>query len=133
MRSGLKLSIFSLCLLSSCVMYKEPPPARSIEYGTYSCDGSEQFVAQFEDNGERVAYMRDNRTRMLMRNADGTFTDGTFSLSGSEKTPITVYQNGVPILRNCVTLTTQPQYYQKKSLFRYFDPHRDFERQKGLP
>lgn len=133
MKSGLKLSIFSLCLLSSCVMYKEPPPARSIEYGTFSCDGSEQFVAQFEDNGERVAYMQDNRTRMLIRNADGIFTDGTYSMSGSEKTPITVYQNGVAILRNCAPVTTQPQYYQKKSRFRYFDPHRDFERQKGLP
>ena len=113
-------------------MYKEPPPARSIEYGTYSCDGSEQFVAQFEDNGDRVAYLRDDRTRVLYRNTDGVYTNGTYSLSGSEKTPITVYENGVAILRNCVPLTTQPQYYQKKSLFRRFDPHRDFERQKGL-
>lgn len=89
-------------------------------------------MAQFQADGNKVAFMQGSRTRMLERKEDGTYTDGTYSLSGSEKTPITVYQNGTEILRNCVPLTTQPQYYQKHEKFRMLDPSRDFERQKGL-
>ena len=113
--------------LTSCVMYKEPPPARSVEYGSFSCDGSVQFVAQFQPEGTSVAFMQDGRTRVLERNASGVYSDGTYSLTGDEKTPITVSMNGVPILRNCVPVTTQEQYYRKDEKFRMFDYKRDLE------
>lgn len=122
---GTLLTLTSCTLLSSCVMYKEPPPARSIEYGTYSCDASMQFVAQFQDEGNKVAFMQDNRTRILERDANGVYRDGTISLTGSEKTPITVSEDGVEVLRNCRPVTTQEQYYRKKEQFRWFDIHRD--------
>lgn len=114
-------------LLSSCVIYKEPPPARSVEYGSYSCDGSRQFVAQFQEEGTKVAFMQEGRTRLLERDASGVYKDGTYSLTGDEKNPITVYMNGVPVLENCVPVTTQKQYYRKDEKFRGFDYKRDLE------
>lgn len=122
-----RLSIAAALLLSSCVMYQEPPPALSVEYGTYSCNGSEQFVAQFQEEGTKVAFMQDRRTRILERDASGIYRDGTYSLTGSEKTPITVYVNEIPVLENCVPVTTQKQYYRKDNKYRAFDIYRDVE------
>ena len=121
------LTLTSCTLLSSCVMYKEPPPARSVEYGTFSCDGSFQFVAQFEQEGTRVAFTKDGRTRMLERDVSGVYKDGTYALTGDGKTPITIYEDGIPILRNCVPVTEQEQYYRKDERFRLFDYKRDLE------
>lgn len=115
-------------MATSCVMYKEPPPPRSIEYGTFSCDGSYQFVAQFEEEANRVAVTFDRgRTRMLYKNPSGLYVDGTYALQGSETTPITIYEDGIPIMRNCVPVTTQKQYYRKEEKFRVFDVNRDLE------
>jgi len=130
MKSGLSLSVCAaLSLLSaSCVMYKEPPPPRSVEYGAFSCDGSYQFVARFEEEGSRVAVMMDRgRTRLLERNASGIYSDGTYALEGSEKTPITIFQNGIPVMTNCAPVTTQKQYYRKDEKFRPFDVTRDLD------
>ncbi len=119
--------IGSLGFLSGCVMYKEPPPALSVEYGSYSCNASRQFVAEFENEGERVAVMMDGRTRTFIRDASGVYHDASMKLTGSETHPITIYENGVPILENCVPVTTQKQYYRKDEKFRPFDVHRDLE------
>ena len=86
-----------------------------------------QFVAQFQEDGNTVAFMKDNRTRILIRNSDGVFTDGTYSLSGSPETPITIYENGVPVLNNCAPVTHQEQYYRKYTQFRFFNPTRDLQ------
>jgi len=125
----ISIALSSLAALSvtSCVMYSEPPPARSVEYGTFSCDGSEQFVAQFQDEGTKVALMMDKRTRVLERDVSGVYSDSTYSLTGSETTPITVFKDGIPFLRNCVPVTTQKQYYRKDDKFRVLDIHRDLE------
>ncbi len=119
--------IGSLGFLTSCVMYKEPPPALSVEYGSYSCDASRQFVAEFEKEGSRVAVMMDGRTRTFVRDTSGVYHDGTMTLTGSETHPITIYESGVPILQNCVPVTTQKQYYRKDEKFRVFDVKRDLE------
>ena len=121
------LTLTGCTLLSSCVMYKEPPPARSVEYGTYSCDGSMQFVAQFEKEGTKVAFVKDGRTRIMERDASGVYRDGTYSLTGGEQNPITVYGYDVPILANCRPVTEQKEYYRKDEKFRLFDVTRDLE------
>ncbi|PZP56166.1 MAG: hypothetical protein DI586_04585 [Micavibrio aeruginosavorus] len=121
------LAMTSCTLLSSCVMYKEPPPALSVEYGSYSCDGSRQFVAEFEKEGTRVAVMLDGRTRTFVRDTSGVYHDGSMTLTGSETHPITIYEGGMPIFANCVPVTTQKQYYRKDEKFRLFDYKRDLE------
>ena len=127
-RLSLPLCIALSLMGAGCVMYKEPPPARSVEYGTFSCDGSYQFVALFADDGSQVALTMDRgRTRMLYRNASGLYSDGTYSLQGSLTTPVTVFEEGVPIMRNCAPVTTQKQYYRKDEKFRAFDIHRDLD------
>lgn len=113
--------------LSACVGSPEPPPARSIEYGTYSCDGSRQFIANFVNQDTEVALVDDGRTYMLVRDESGTYRSNTFTLSGNRQGPITVTRDGTPIYTNCAPLTTQEQYYRKKTNFRPFDPRRDWK------
>lgn len=128
-RMKTKPALLSLTVLalSACVLHKEPPPARSIEYGTYSCDGSRQFVADFQPDDSVVSIFYDKRSYLLERNASGVFYNGTFALSGRKEGPITVTRDGIAILENCAPVTTQPQYYEKKYKFRNFDPRRDLK------
>lgn len=113
--------------LSACVMHKEPPPARSIEYGTYSCDGSRQFVADFQPDDSVVSILYNKRSYLLERDASGVFYGSAFALSGPKEGPVTVTRDGIAILTNCAPVTTQPQYYQKKYQFRNFDASRDLK------
>jgi hypothetical protein len=119
--------LISLLCLSACVRYQEPPPALSVEYGTYSCNGSRQFVAEFQHEAGTVAFVENNRTRMLAVDANGTYTDGTYSLTGAENMPITVYEDGVPVYENCRPVTTQRQYYRKDDRFRPPSLYRDLD------
>lgn len=113
--------------LSACVMHKEPPPARSIEYGTYSCDGSRQYVADYQPDDSSVSVLYDKRSYLLINDQSGTFRDGTFTLTGPKQGPVTITRDGIAILTNCAPVTTQPQYYEKKYKFRKIDLERDLK------